>query len=277
MFEPFDTPYMQSALLAGLLIAVPCGLLGVWVVLRGLAFFSHAVGVATFPGVVLGLTFPAVGPFAGSLAAAGAFGVAVSTVESDHRVRGGAVTGLALAAAMATGAVLLTTVSRVSTPVETVLFGSLLGISDTDIARCVVVAVLALTALALLWSRLEASTFDRVWAAPAGALPSRTDVLLLILLGFTVVTALPAVGSLMVSGLLVVPAATARLLCGRLATMSACAVALCGAEVAVGLAAARKLNVPPGAAIAALGGIVFALVASAAATRAAPGRKTATA
>ena len=146
MFEPFSAPYMQSALLAGLLIAVPCGLLGVWVVLRGLAFFSHAVGVATFPGVVVGLGIPAIGPFAGSLAAAGAFGVAVSSVGTDHRLHGGAVTGLALAAAMAVGAVLLTTVARVSTPVETVLFGSLLGISDADVARCAIVAVTALGA-----------------------------------------------------------------------------------------------------------------------------------
>ncbi len=274
MFAPFDVPYMQSALFAGLLIAVPCGLLGVWVVLRGLAFFSHAVGVATFPGVVIGLGVPAIGPFAGSLLAAGAFGAAVSSVENDHRVRGGAVTGLALAAAMATGAVLLTTVARVSTPVETVLFGSLLGISDTDIVRCAVVAALTLAALPLLWARLSASTFDRAWAAPAGARPQRTDVLLLTLLGFTVVTALPAVGSLMVSGLLVIPAATARLLCERLATLSVCAVALCAAEVVIGLAAARELDVAPGASIAALGGVGFALAAAVSAARSGWARRT---
>jgi len=267
VFEPFSAPYMQSALLAGLLIAVPCGLLGVWVVMRGLAFFSHAVGVATFPGVVVGLAVPAIGPFAGSMAAAGAFGVAVSSVETDHRLHGGAVTGLVLATAMAVGAVLLTTVARVSTPVETVLFGSLLGISDADVARCAIVAVTALGALAVLWTRLEASTFDRAWAAPAGARASRTDGLLLILIGFTVVTALPAVGSLMVSGLLVIPAATARLLCERLATMSACAVTLCASEVVIGLAAARELDVAPGASIAALGGLGFALAAAAGAVR----------
>lgn len=273
MLAPFDVPYMQSALLAGLLISVPCGLLGVWVVLRGLAFFSHAVGVATFPGVVLGLGFPAVGPFAGSLVAAGAFGVAVSSVETDPRVRGGAVTGLALAAAMAIGAVLLTTVAKVSTPVESVLFGSLLGISGLDIARCAVAAVLAIGALALLWPRLAASTFDRAWAAPAGARPARTDALLLVLLGFTVVTALPAVGSLLVSGLLVIPPATARLLCESIGAMTACAVALCAAEIVIGLALARELNVAPGASIAAVGGLGFALAATVAAGRSAWSRR----
>lgn len=262
MPEPFDVPYMQRALLVGLLIAVPCGLLGVWVVLRGLAFFAHAVGVATFPGVVVGLGLPALGPFAGSLLAAGAFSAAVSAVETDHRVRGGAVTALALAAAMAIGAVLLTAVVRVATPVETVLFGSLLGISDADVVRCAVVAVLVAVGLAAWWSRLAAATFDRAWAEPSGARPTRTDALLLVLLGATVVAALPAIGSLLVSGLLVIPAATARLLTERLATMSGWAVALCAAELVAGLGVARELDVPPGASVAGVAALGFALGAA---------------
>src|SRR5215207_7497373 len=102
---------MQRALLAGLVLAVPLGLVGTWVMLRSLAFFSHAVGVGTFPGVVVGLGVPAIGPFAG-----------------------------ALAAAVAIGAVLLTSGFAISTPVDTVLFGSLLGVSDADVTRAAVVA-----------------------------------------------------------------------------------------------------------------------------------------
>lgn len=217
-----------------------------------------------------------IGPFVGSLVAAGAFGVAVSSVETDHRVRGGAVTGLARAAAMATGSVLLTTVAHVSTRVETVLFGSLLGISDVDVARCAVVAAVALGALAVLWSRLAASTFDRAWATPAAGSPSRTDVLLLILIGFAVVTALHAVGSLMVSGLLVIPAATARLLCERLATTGACAVALFGAEVVIGLAAGRARR-GAGRQHRRAGGLGFALAAAVSGSRSGLARRTAAA
>jgi len=265
--EPFDVPYMQRALVVGLLVAIPCGLLGVWVVLRGLAFFAHAVGVATFPGVVVGLGVPALGPFAGSVLAAAAFSAGVAGVESDHRLRGGAITGLALATAMALGAVLLTTVFRVSTPVETVLFGSLLGISDADAVRGAVAAGATALGLAVLWPRLAAGTFDPAWSRATGARPSGTDAALLVLLALTVVAALPAVGSLLVSGLLVIPAATARLLMDRLGAMSALAVALCAAELVAGLAAARWLDVPPGASVAALAGAVFALAAGAEALR----------
>ncbi|MDQ3934924.1 MAG: metal ABC transporter permease, partial [Actinomycetota bacterium] len=152
MFDALDAPYMQRALVAALLLSVPLGLLGTWIVLRGLAFFAHAVGVATFPGLVLGVGVPAIGPFLGALAAAGAFSGSVSLLERDERVRGGAVTGLVLAAAMALGAVLLVAFDA-TVPVEGVLFGSLLAVGEVDLARAVVVAVAGTAALALLHPR----------------------------------------------------------------------------------------------------------------------------
>jgi len=260
---PFDVPYMERALLAGLLLALPLGVLGTWCVLRSLAFFAHAVGVATFPGVVVGLGVPTLGPFAGALLAALAFTGAVGVAETDERVRGGAVTGLALSAALALGAVLVVSVFAVSTPVESVLFGSLLAISDADVVRCAVVAALGTGGALLATGRLAAATFDREWAGPAGARPRSGDALLLGLLALCVVTALPAVGSLLVSGLLVVPAATARMLTERLGVMLACSVALCALETVAGLAVARWLDLSPGASIAALAGLVFGAVAAA--------------
>ena len=267
MPPPFDVPYIERALLAGLLLAVPLGLLGTWVVLRGLAFFAHGVGVATFPGVVLGLGLPAMGPIAGSLAAAAGFTAAVSWLERDHRLRGGAVTGLVLAIALALGALLLTSVFRVSAPVESLLFGSLLAVSDADVARCAAVALVAVAALAVSWPSLAASTFDREWAAAASLRPEPGNVLLLALLALVVVTALPAVGSLLVSGLLVIPAATARMLTDRMGPMHALAVVLCALETVLGLALARTLDIPPGAAVATVAGLGFGAAVVAARAR----------
>jgi ABC-type Mn2+/Zn2+ transport system permease subunit len=261
LLDVFDPPYMQRAALASLLLAVPFGLLGVWVVLRGLAFFAHAVGVATFPGVVVGLGVPAIGPFAGALAAGLAFAAGVTALERDDRVRGGAVTGLMLAAALALGTVLLTSAFDVAAPVESLLFGSLLAISTADLVRCAVVGVLAVAALVLALPRLAAGTFDRGWAQAAGARPGRVDALLLGLVAATVIVALPAAGNLLVSGLMVLPAAAARLLTDRLGPLLALSVALCTAESLGGLVLARELDAPPGAAIAVLGGLAFAAAA----------------
>ena len=270
MPEALDAPYLQRALVAGLALSVPLGLLGCWIVLRELAFFAHAVGVATFPGVVVGLALPALGPFAGALLAALGFSAAISASEVDHRLRGGAATGLALAVALAAGAVLLTALGEGAAPVEGLLFGSLLAVSTTDVVLCLVGAAISISVVALLVPRLAATTFDRAWAAPAGARERATGSAVLVLVCLIVVCALPAVGSLLVSALLVAPAASARLLTERLGPMLAWATGLCALEMVAGLLLARALDLPPGAAIAVVAGLAFGLIA---ATRAAAGRR----
>jgi manganese/iron transport system permease protein len=261
VLEALDTPYLQRALLAGVVLAVPLGLLGSWVVLRELAFFAHAVGVATFPGVVVGLVLPVLGPFAGALLAALGFSAAVSASEADHRLRGGAVTGLALAVALAAGAVLLTVLGAGAAPVDRLLFGSLLAVSTGDVLLCVIAAAVSLAVLLPMLPRLAATTFDGTWAGPAGARERATASAVLVLVSLVVVCALPAVGSLLVSALLVVPAATARLMVKRLGPMLVWATGLCAAETVAGLLLARSLDLPPGAAIAVVAGLAFGLLA----------------
>ena len=266
MLEALDAPYLQRALAAGVVLAVPLGLLGSWIVLRELAFFAHAVGVATFPGVVVGFALPALGPFAGALLAALGFSAAISASEADHRLRGGAVTGFALAVSLAAGAVLLTVLGAGAAPVDRLLFGSLLAISTGDLLVSAIAGAVSVGVLLATMPRLTATTFDAPWAGPAGARERLTAAILLVLVSLVVVCALPAVGSLLVSALLVIPAATARLLAARLGPMLAWSTGLCVAETLAGLLAARSLDLPPGAAIAAVAGLAFGLVAGARAT-----------
>lgn len=260
MLEAFDPPFMQRALLAGLVLSVPLGLIGTWVVLRALAFFSHAVGVGTFPGVVVGLGVPVIGPFVGAAGAAAVLTATVVGLERDERVRGGAVTGLALSTAMALGSVLLTGVFAVATPVEAVLFGSLLAITEADVVRAAAVALVAVLAVGAGARRLQGATFDAAWATPAGARTRWVELGLLGLIAATAVVSLPVVGSLLVSGLLVLPAATARVLCRDAFTMLPVACAVCAAEIVGGLVVARELDAPPGAVICAVAGLAFAAV-----------------
>src|SRR5437867_6307982 len=105
MLDPFQLPFVQRGIVELLLLSVGAGLLGTWIVLRGLAFFSHAVGTAAFPGLVLadGLGWPGPGG-AGLAAAAYTFGVdrIAARRESDRDT----LTGLVLVGALALGVVL---------------------------------------------------------------------------------------------------------------------------------------------------------------------------
>src|SRR3989442_8606959 len=125
VFHPFQYAFVQRGVLEIALRSVGAGLLGVWIVLRGLAFSSHAVGTAAFPGLVLadGLGFPA--PL-GALAAAVAFSAATVMVARRRPGDQDSLTAMVLVGCLAAGVILASDVFRSGANVETLLFGSLL-------------------------------------------------------------------------------------------------------------------------------------------------------
>jgi len=264
--DPLSAPFMQRALLAVLLLAVAGGLLGAWIILRRLAFFAHAVGSATFPGLVVAAPWGIAPPLA-ALAAGLGFAGLLARLTRRGATSADAATGLLLTAALALGAVLASDVYRSGAGVDRLLFGTLLGLSDGDLWLAAAVACGAAAATAALARTWLATGFDPAGAPALGVPVARGDWLLLALLAVTVVAALPAVGALLVSTLLVVPAATARLLTRSLRTLVATAVALAATDGSAGLLLAYHLDLPPGPAIAIVGGGVFALVALATAGR----------
>lgn len=265
--DPLAIPFMQRALLATLLLAVAAGLLGTWIVLRRLAFFAHAAGTATFPGLVVAAPWGIAAPLA-ALGAGLGFAGLLSRMTRRGATSADAATGLLLTGALALGVILASDVHASAANVDRLLFGTLLGLGDGDIALAAAAALAAVVATAALGRTWLATGFDPGGAPALGVRAAHGDRLLLGLLALTVVAVLPAVGALLVSTLLVVPAATARLLTGSLRGLLGAAVALAAAEGVGGLLLAYHLDLPPGPAIAVIGGGVFAAVALAGAMRA---------
>jgi ABC-type Mn2+/Zn2+ transport system permease subunit len=262
--EPFAAPFMQRALLEVVLLAAAGGLLGTWVVLRRLAFFTHAVGSATFPGLVVAGPWGIAPPLA-ALGTGLGFAAALRRSGPPARVGTDARIALLLVGALALGAVLASDVYRSGAGVDRLLFGTLVAVSDADLWLAGAVALLAAAGSAGLGRLWLAGGFDADGARPAlgRALPL-ADLALLAVLVLAVVASLPAVGALLVSALLVVPAATARIVARSLRALVMGALVLAVVEGVVGLWIAWTLDVPPGPATAALGGAVFAGVAVAA-------------
>src|SRR4051794_25471579 len=259
--ELVDLPFMRSATLEVLLLAVAGGLLGAWIVLRRLAFFAHAVGGATFPGLVLA-DATGVRPIVAALTCALAYAGGVHRAGSRAGGRAAdAVTGLLLVAALAVGVILASDVFESGARVDRLLFGTLLGLDTGDLAAAAVGAAIAVTATVLLGPAWLASGFDREGARTLGAPTGLADALLLALVAIAVVTALPAVGALLTTALLIVPAATARLVAGSVPGLLAGSVALAAAEGVAGVYIALWADAPPGPAIATLGAAVYALTA----------------
>src|SRR3954471_4913039 len=177
-----DLPFMRTATIEVLLLAVAGGLLGAWIVLRRLAFFAHAVGGATFPGLVVadatGLR-PIVAALAVALAYAGGVHRAGSPARSAQAADAAA--GLLLVAALAIGVILASDVFESGARVDRLLFGTLLGLDSGDIAAAAAGAALALVATVLLGPAWLASGFDREGSRTLGAPVNATDALLLTL------------------------------------------------------------------------------------------------
>ncbi|HEU5254261.1 MAG TPA: zinc ABC transporter substrate-binding protein [Solirubrobacterales bacterium] len=269
MLEPFQLPFVQRGLIEVLILAVPAGLLGTWIVMRGLAFFSHAVGTAAFPGLVLadGLGFAA--PL-GAFGAAIAFAAGASLLRSRRGEREDAAVALVLVGCLAGGVILASDVFGSGANVETLLFGSLLLVDGGDIALAAGAAAATLVASALVGQHWLRTGFDPTLAEAGAPSPRVFDAVLLGLVALASVAALTVVGSLLVAALFLVPAATARLLTERLASWQLLSVALVALEGTVGLWLSVKTDAPPGATIACVAAAVFALVAAGRALRRAP-------
>src|SRR5438477_654699 len=124
VFAPFQLPFVQHALVEVLVLSIAAGLVGTFIVLRGLAFFAHAVGTAAFPGLVLadGLGFAApLGAFAAGLT----FAIALERLGRGRRSDYDSLTALVLAGALALGVILASDVFHSGANVESLLFGSL--------------------------------------------------------------------------------------------------------------------------------------------------------
>src|SRR3954454_6603077 len=191
MLDPFRYPFVQHGLVEVLLLAPAAGMLGAWIVLRGLAFYSHGVATAAFPGLVLadGLGFPAL---LGALGAAAVFAYAVERIGRERDTGEDSVTGLVLTGALALGVILASDVFHSGSSVETLLFGSLLLIGDRELVVAGAAGVGAGAARGLVGRRWVAVGFDPSVARSLGIRSSLPDALLLALVAITVVASLSA-------------------------------------------------------------------------------------
>jgi zinc/manganese transport system substrate-binding protein len=245
-----------------LLLSIALGVLGTWIVVRGLAFYSHALATAAFPGLVLadGLGFA---PQIGALGMGLLFAVVVGRLGAGRRELYDSRTALALVGALALGVILASDVFHSGSNIETLLFGSLLVLEPRDLVFAGALSVVVVVANLVLGRSWLATGFDPEAARSLGVPALLPDLVLLGLVALGAVAVLSAAGALLAAALLVVPAATTRLWMHRMPAWQIATVALVAAEGVGGLWLSVEVNAPPGAAIAVLGGGVFVLAATA--------------
>lgn len=232
--DPLQFEFMRRALLAVMLTGVVCGVLGSYVVLRGLAFIGDALTHAVFPGVVIAVALGRsilLGALAVGLVTAAGIGI----ISRGRRVSEDTAIGILFAAMFALGVILVSSLATYQQNVGDLLFGQLLGVSQSDLYLAAGAAAIAVTTVLLLNKELTLIAFDREMAAAMRYPVFALDLLLLGLITLAIVVSLRAIGNILVLAMLVTPAATARLLTDRLLPMQAIAAAVGAVSGIIGL------------------------------------------
>lgn len=247
LIDPLSYPFMQTGLLATVLVGATCATLGVYVVLRRMAFLGDALSHTVLPGLVVAylngwnLSVGALG--AGLLTAFG-----IGWLSRRELLREDTAIGVLFTAMFAAGVLLASTV-RSFRDFSHLLFGNVLGVSRTDLLVFGAVAALVVLALAAFHKELELTSYDPSYAESIGLRPDLVRYGLLGLLSLTVVTAIQVVGVLLTSALLITPAAAASLVTTSLPRMMVIATTIAVGSSVVGLFASYYFSVASGATI----------------------------
>lgn len=247
--DPFALEFVQRALLGGSLVAVLCGVVGTWVVARGMAFLGEALGHGMLPGVAVATVLGAP-VLLGATVSAAAMSLGVGVLQRRGRLSYDTSIGMLFVAMLAAGVIVISYSGSFATDATAILFGDILAISTEDLVVLACATGMGLAVAAAAHRSLVALAVDARVAAVLGLRPRIAQAVLVGLVTLAVVASYQAVGSLLVVGLLIAPAVAARHWTRRLPSAMALAAGFGIAAVAIGLLVSWHAGTAAGASIA---------------------------
>jgi manganese/iron transport system permease protein len=247
LFNP-DLAFLPKALLIAVMSSIVCGVVGCYVVLRGMAFIGDAVAHAVFPGLavafVLSGSLVIGGTVAGVLTA-----VLVAVFSQNRRLKEDSIIGVFFVAAFALGIVIISRAPGYAGSLQQFLFGSITGIPDEDLFIVAGTGLVVLGVVLVLHKELVTISLDRETARALGVPVFWLDLVLYVLVTLAVVISVQTIGNILVLALLITPAATARLLTDRLGIMMLLAPLIGATSALVGLYVSWSWDFPTGGTI----------------------------
>ncbi|MBN1285691.1 MAG: metal ABC transporter permease [Anaerolineae bacterium] len=246
--EPLQYSFMQRGMFAVLLIGAISGVVGCYVVVRGMAFFGDALAHSILPGVAVAYITGG-DLFLGGLAAGISAAVGIGWLTREERIKEDTAVGVVFAGMFALGIAIISTAGSYSVDLAHILFGDVLGVGESDLTMIAALGVLALGATLLFYKEFLILSFDAGLAQTLKLPGEALRLLLLALVAVTIVASLQTVGLALMVAMLVTPAATARLLVRRLHHMMIVAGLLGALSGIAGFYFSYYLDIPSGPAI----------------------------
>ncbi|WAM12833.1 MULTISPECIES: zinc ABC transporter permease AztB [Rhodococcus] len=273
LLDPLMVSFVRRALFAGMLVSVLCGLVGTWVVLRGMAFMSEAISHGMLPGVAVAYLAGA-NLLVGAAASAVVMILGVAWVSKNSRLSEDTGIGLLFVGMLALGVVIVSRARSFAVDLTAFLFGDVLSATREDLIGLAAAAAVAGIVSVIAYRPFVALVFDERKAHTLGLQPRWALLALLALVVLAVVASFRIVGTLLVFGLLVAPSATAALFGRSIGATMAIAVLLGWSATFAGLIVSWNADTAAGATIAGIAVLQFfvAALARSAARRLRPAR-----
>ncbi|MTA39440.1 MAG: metal ABC transporter permease [Actinobacteria bacterium] len=218
VFDPYQYQFFTNGVVVATIAGALCGLLGVFVVLRGMSYIGHGLSHAVFGGAAASAVMQ-LNYFVGAGIWGVASGVIIGRIARRRLIGADAAIGVVTTASFALGLALLNRFGQAKKSIEAVLFGSVLGVRTADIVAVALVTVLTVVVVVMLYRRLLFATFDPDVAQVSGVKVAWIEALLMVLLSLTILVTMRVIGTLLISALLVIPASVARMTTNSFARM----------------------------------------------------------
>ncbi|MER7798417.1 anchored repeat-type ABC transporter permease subunit [Microbacterium sp. NPDC096154] len=251
-----DLAFLPKALAVAVMSSIVCGVVGSYVVLRGMAFIGDTVAHAVFPGLAVAFVVSGNLVLGGTVAGI-ATAILIAVFSQNRRLKEDSIIGVFFVAAFALSIVIISQAPGYAGSLQQFLFGAITGIPDSDVIVVAATGLVVIAAVLGLHKEFVTISLDRESARALGVPVFWLDLVLYVLVTLAVVISVQTIGNILVLALLITPAATARLLTDRLGVMMALAPAIGGLAALVGLYVSWSWDLPTGGTIVLVLTVVF--------------------
>lgn len=258
MFELLALPFFQRALLVGIILGALMAVLGVFVVLRKMSFFSDAIGHSALTGIALGLLLN-FSPSLGALVFALLVALAISIIRSTTKLSIDTLLGVLFPASVALGVIIVTLTPGYQADLISFLFGNILTVTTTDMVISIIMSAIVIAAMIWAGKGFVEILFDQSLAKAEGIPVARYELIFLLLLAAVIALAIKFVGIVLVTALLIIPAASAQNVARSLSSMFWISTVFSLIAIIVGMIASAFLRSPSGPTIVLTCVILFVL------------------
>lgn len=260
LLQPFQYEFFTRGILVAIMVGGSCGLLGVYIILRGMSYIGHGMSHAVFGGAVVSyiLSF---NMYIGAALWGFLSAFAINEISRRSKIKADAAIGVVTTAGFAVGVLLISTTRSFTRDFESILFGNILGITGQDVAMIAIATAATALFITFFHKRLLFTLFDKDTARVYGIRVETVELAFSFILATVVIASMSAIGVTLLAAAIVAPAISARMLTNNFQKMLALSTAIGAATAFAGMYSSFFLDSASGATIVLFGAAAFGISA----------------